>query len=158
MPESIPPRMNPSPVKIANQLPINQEAKRHLDQAKEPTDQGSLYLLQLILWGLDPLKGHVLAGAPARRQALEDEALSLTLLPPRQALKFITLTDDPEDEESNLSEGSLSHHQEPQGAAWRAIDALDMVLKMESDEYPPKESPLPARRFGAEEDSSARDL
>lgn len=156
MPESISPRINPSPVKIANQLPINQEAKRHLDQAKEPTDQGSLYLLQLILWGLDPTKGDCLRGAPARRQALEDAAYSLVALPPRQALKFIALTDDPEDEESNLSSGSLAHHQEPQGAAWRAIDALDMVLKMES-EYPPKESSLPARRVGAEKDSSASD-
>lgn len=132
----------PESIQALNQLPINQEAKRLLDQVKEPTDQGSLYLLQLILWGLDPLKGHVLTGAPARRQALEDAALSLVPLPPREALTFLTMTHDPEDEESNLSSGSLSE-KEPKEAAWRAIDALDQVLRMESDEYPPKETPLP---------------
>lgn len=146
----------PESISAVNQLPINQEAKRHLDQVQEPTDQGSLYLLQLILWGLDPLKGHVLTGAPARRQALEDAALSLTLLPPREALTFLTVTHDPEDEESNLGSWSLED-KDPESAVWRAIDALDMALKMESDEYPPKESSLPARRVGAEENSSAGD-
>lgn len=158
MPESTPPQRKPSPIEVANRLPLNQEARRWLDLAKEPSDQGSLYLLQLILWGLDPLKGHVLTNAPARLQALEEAAFSLTLLPPREAMKFITLTDDPEDEESNLSTGSLSHHRASKDAAWRAIDALDMALKMESDDYPPKESPLPARRVGAEEDYSADDV
>jgi len=118
---------NPSLLKTANALPINREAKRWLLVAKADHDPSALYLVQLILWGLDPKGGKLLQGV-AKRSSLEQAATELLSYQPANALKFLLLSEDSEADESNLTVSALDSQRSPEDAAWQAVQALDRAL------------------------------
>jgi hypothetical protein len=136
MSDSIPLLPNPKLVDQANQLPINQEAKRWLRVAQAEYDQTSLYLLQLILWGLDQKR---LPVGQARRASLEQAAYQLLSFKPDKAMKFLLMAPDSEDDESNLSVDNLESERSPLDAVWEAVQALDRSLMENVDNYPPRE-------------------
>ena len=129
---------NPQLVEDSNQLPINQEAKRWLRLAKVPIEDSSLYLLQLILLGLDPKGGKLLPGT-ARRDSLEQAAQEMWSYPPQKALALLQMSEDGEADDSNLSVSHLDSQRSPRDAAWQAVQALDRVLQETVEQYPPSE-------------------
>jgi hypothetical protein len=136
MSDSIPLLHNQKLVDQANQLPINQEAKRWLRVAQAEYDQSSLYLLQLILWGVEQKR---LPVGSAQRSSLEQAAYQLLSFQPEKALKFLLMAEDSEAPESNLSVDHLESERSPLDAAWEAVQALDRSLMENVDDYPPRE-------------------
>lgn len=139
MHESLPVLPNPKLVDEANRLPINQEAKRWLLVAKADLESSALYLLQLILWGLDLKR---LPVGDAQRLQLAQAANELLGYQPEKAMKLLLQTPDSESPESNLSVDHLSSQRSPEDAAWQAVQALDRILTEHVSQYPPSHQTL----------------
>lgn len=121
-----------------NQLPINQEAKRWLQVENLNASPDSLYLFQLMHWGLDPDGGHLYRNQPARLAALQEYATALRdSQTPETALEFVLL--EQEEPDPNLTVEQLSSQRTTKQAAHEALEALDRALIERLENYPPKE-------------------
>jgi len=81
-------------VERLNSLPLSQEALKRLKEAKVEYYPESLYLLQLVRWGLE--NGLELHGA--KRPMLESVLLNLRERDPQTAFDYLTLNQEEEEE------------------------------------------------------------
>src|SRR5207247_5756519 len=122
-----------------NQLPLNQEAKRWLIEAKEDPDSTFQYLYQLLLWGLRP------ESLPEEyRLFLEKLAYQLD-----QEAAYRYLVDNPESEfeaDALLQAGDLARQPSPLAAAEKLLEAFKNAMTADPylvPSFPPK--PFPPR-------------
>lgn len=114
-----------------NNLPINQESKRLLEQAGETPDPSLLYALQLIQWAI--LEGK--HGLPrAVKISLRGHVESLLVMDSKRVMDFLTQGDDP-DEVRLTAEELLGAT--PEEAAETLIEALHSALSARIQGYPP---------------------
>ena len=119
-------------IKALNQHPLNREAKRWLLDAQVDVQDHQLYLLQLMWWGLD--EGKLFWGnEPARRLRELLSSIVLDLLEQSNqtnVLRLMTVGISADEDDQNLSLGTLEHAQDSRDAAWRTLDALHTQLRL----------------------------
>ncbi len=105
-------------VKLANQLPLNQAAKKLLPADwQNPT---SLFILNLMWWGL--LEGGVKIQGPPYREAVESRLNSLEIREPRRVKQLLVDPEDSGDETINADD--LLAMETPEDGAAYLLDAL----------------------------------
>ena len=118
-------------VQQLNQDPLNQEAKRWLDLARVPADDGAQYLLQLMWWGVTEAPRMPWGDENARRLRDKLHDLLLNLLNHKDqkgVLRLMSHGISRDEEDTNLALETLQTSMTPEDAAWRALDALHNVL------------------------------
>ena len=113
-----------------NALPINQAAKRLLEQAGERPDPGGLYLVQLIQWGLE-----VQEVRSSLRDRIYEVAERLEALKPEQAMKFLLEPADGDPDERAMFPADLEGLS-PEDAAAEVIELLHSQAGEKIVNYP----------------------
>jgi len=121
-------RSNPDRGLLENGDPLNQLAKKHLNQVKSDADPSVLYCLQLMEWGLD----NVVEARDSRlRNTLEN--LIGSNHNQKESCRFLKLAEDGEeyDPVPNLEEV-----EGPEDLAWQLLDLLDSKVNLHMPDYP----------------------
>jgi len=107
-------------VERLNSLPLSQEALKRLKEAKVEYYPESLYLLQLVRWGLE--NGHELQGV--KKPMLESVLMNLRERAPQKTFDYLTLNQEEEEEIQVIWPKDLKG--DPEDAALVLIEQIGM--------------------------------
>lgn len=107
-------------IRLANQLPLNQAARKFLPAAWE--DGQRLHVLSLMWWGIQEsdLKIESISPSHPTQDDIEEQLIRLWRLEPSRALKFLTEVDG----EIVLHVEELQQQESPEEAAWLLLETL----------------------------------
>lgn len=119
----------PKSLESLNSHPLNRAAAKWLRRANFPPEENWLYLLQLMWWGLNEAKMQWRTpGAQDLREKLDSAVNALLGRTDHQHVWHYLVHGAEGNLQAALTPETLNNAQDPKDAAWRALDALNMVL------------------------------